>query len=608
MASDHPFQMLFESFGRLPSSHSDLVNRSAYEELTSVLQVPLESAGRCILLRAPRAGHGKTHLLSRVQHFLAGNHEFIPLHLTGSRIDALSVTEDALKRLTRALPAGGGLSVLDLVARKLFAYSLQPLVISGEVPCQDREGALSALKTRPVETFDFHHPNAVTAHWARENFEVLGPRLSMELAQRAEVAVREVSFWVTALFRYAATPVDHPGRAGALGLEVAGQVVSDNVAMDRLSALLALVSLLHRVVLVADDLEGFSADESAALRFAAFVGSVRQSAERVDVILSLNKDVWDNAFVPRLSGGLADRLSEVLIELEPLTEEEIVALFDSRAPGLGKEVLERVDSDERHARGLIRAAGIAWVTAANERSSARSLVDAVEPAEQEELEEQPAAKMEAGLEVEAAQDLVDSALPEETSAAADQEAAAPAETFPTTDVEPADDAFTFGNEEPASSPGASIFEAAPTFSPGEPVVHSEPVPPVFQPVAEPEASPAAESVFQPVFQPVREEAPAQAFQPAEPEQAASIFQAVQETQDPSVFQAVHEEAAPPVFQPYANEEPTPPAPAAAFEPVQPSSEFGPPKFTPPGEAPQEPNEEMDRVDDLLRQFRERYGR
>ena len=87
--------------------------------------------------------------------------------------------------------------------------------------------------------------------------------------------------------------------------------------MERLEALLGLLTLLMRVVLVADDLEGFSTDETAALRLAAFLGSLRQSVERLDVILSLNQDIWQSAFVPRLSGGLADRLSEVVVELEP---------------------------------------------------------------------------------------------------------------------------------------------------------------------------------------------------------------------------------------------------------------------------------------------------
>ena len=123
--------------------------------------------------------------------------------------------------------------------------------------------------------------------------------------------------------------------------------------------------MLMRVVLVADDLEGFSTDETAALRLAAFLGSLRQSVERLDVILSLNQDIWESAFVPRLSGGLADRLSEVVVELDPLTEIEMVALLDSRVPGLGRRVLDadRRGSAGTHARGLIRAAGIAWLKA-----------------------------------------------------------------------------------------------------------------------------------------------------------------------------------------------------------------------------------------------------
>ena len=264
MAHDHPFQLLFETLGRVPSAHAESVNRQAFEILSDILTVPLEKTGRCILLRAPRAGHGKTHLLSRIQHQFGASYEFIPLHSTfGSRIDAASVMDDTLRRLVRQLPASGGLTVLDLVTRRLFAAALQPLVSSGEVPCQDREGALTALRARPIETFDFHHPNAVTAHWARENFEVLGQRLSMELAQRSNLPVSEVAFWVDALFRFAAAPLENSSRIGML----AGSLHSGTgLEMARLEALLGMLTLVMRVVLVADDLEGFSADETAALR------------------------------------------------------------------------------------------------------------------------------------------------------------------------------------------------------------------------------------------------------------------------------------------------------------------------------------------------------
>jgi hypothetical protein len=363
MASDHPFQHLFETLGRVPAAHAVSVNRQAYEILSDILSVPVGKTGRCVLLRAPRAGHGKTHLLSRIQHQMGATTEFIPLMAaSGCRIDAASVTDDTLRRLVRQLPASGGLTVLDLLTRRLFASALQPLVQSGEVPCQDKEEALTALRLRPIETFDFHHPSAVTAHWARENFEVLGQRLAIELARRGGFSVSGTSFWMDALFRFSSAPLDHSGRVRGLVDEAHH---ASGMEMERLEALLGLLTQLMRVVLIADELEEFYTDETAALRLAAFLGTLRQSVERLDVILSLNQDIWQSAFAERLSAGLADRLSEVVVELEPLTEAEMVALLDSRVPGLGHRVLDRIDvaAAGTHARGLIRAAGLAWLKA-----------------------------------------------------------------------------------------------------------------------------------------------------------------------------------------------------------------------------------------------------
>lgn len=491
MANEHPFQLLFETLGRVPAAHAESVNRQAYEVLSDILSVPLEKPGRCILLRAPRAGHGKTHLLSRIQHQLGATHEFIPLHAAfGSRIDATTVIDDTLRRLVRQLPAAGGLCVLDLVTRRLFAAALQPLVGSGEVPCQDREGALTALRTRPVETFDFHHPNAVTAHWSRENFEVLGQRLSLELAHRCDLPVREIAFWVDALFRFASAPLENPNRVRILAESVHS---GTDVAIERLEALLGLLTLQMRVVLVADDLEGFSADESAALKLAAFLGALRQSVDRLDVILSLNQDIWESAFLPRLSGGLADRLSEVVVELEPLNEAEMEALLDSRVPGLGRRVLDHIDvpSAGTHARGLIRAAGMAWLKA--------TAMDAAPP-------------VAAAVEVPAPAKEVDSW---------------PAPEF------------------------------APAAVSSEPLAYQTPVDSPFQ--AEPAAPAPEPGIFQP---PV--DAPFQTPRPAFVPQSAAVV---------------------------------PPAPEPALPPAAEPTVTAPPAAA-----------NTDRVDDMLRQFRDRYGR
>ncbi len=635
MASEHPFQLLFETLGRVPSACAESVNRQAYEILTEILSVPVEKTGRCILLRAPRAGHGKTHLLSRIQHSLSASHEFIPLQAAfGSRIDAASVTDDTLRTLVRQLPAAGGLTTLDLVTRRLFASALQPLVGSGEVPCQDREGALTALRTRPVETFDFHHPNAVTAHWARENFEVLSHRLSLELAQRGGLPVAGVSFWVDALFRFASTPVENPSRVRALADEVHGM---KGLEMERLEAILGLLTQLMRVVLVADDVEGFSTDETAALRLAAFLGSLRQPVERLDVILSLNQDVWVNAFVPRLSGGLADRLSEVVVELDPLTQSDMLALLESRAPGLGHQILQRIDTPSAgtHARGLIRAAGMAWLKASAGVSEVASVTPPPTP---EILRPVAIAPVEASL-PQAVVTHTEPVLAVEAPAVVMPPPQAPAAS-PFVAAELLEPAHPFAVQEvqqlvPLKRAAEPVTEAPPTawppptFTPA-PAEAEIPAPSQVQPsapaIAHPWGAPpshqaiisqAVEPVASPfnrvepatvvtqtasltnvadIIQALSQQAPA-----AQPAPEAPSFQAVAE----SPFRVIHEPAvalAEPVIHL------TPGVVEAHASVVSPFQQVPSQEPAPTSDVPPVSSADTDRVDDLLKQFRERYGK
>lgn len=612
MANDHPFQHLFETLGRTPIAHAESVNRQAYEILSDILTVPVEKTGRCILLRAPRAGHGKTHLLSRIQHQLGASYEFIPLlSAFGCRIDASTVLDDTLRRLVRQLPASGGLCMLDLVTRRLFASALQPLVSSGEVPCQDREGALTALRTRPIETFDFHHPNAITAHWARENFEVLGQRLGLELAQRCGLPVREVSFWVDVLFRFSSTPLENNSRVRLLAESVHG---STGMEMERLEALLGLTTLLMRVVLVADDLEGFSTDETSALRLAAFLGSLRQSVERLDVILSLNQDIWQSAFLPRLSGGLADRLSEVVVELEPLKEAEMAALLESRVPGLGSRVLERIDMGAAgtHARGLIRAAGLAWLKATAMDTAPAPVVAPV-----------PATFI---------------VPPPETP---------PPQVTPPPVPEPQPEIATEPvavNEPvtPEPEPPAPVLEVAPVIDlpPNlPPVIQPQPfapVPEVDEPVAEvippavvhpaawpaPEFSPAPlvgilqepEVFYEPVASLIPPAPPVAAPEPLMASYAPSDWQesppaAPQWNPPPPIVETrpapLHVDS--PFHAAAKLADANPPAPAFTPSGWQQPQPFIPPAV-PPAVPPPPTPADTDRVDDLLRQFRDRYGR
>ncbi len=360
MTQDHPFRVLFESFGRMPLAHAEVVNQHAYRELCRILAVPLVQPGACTLLRAPRAGHGKTHLLSRLRHRFESTHDCILLRAAGGyQVHAGTVIEDVLRHLFNGTPGGAG---VDELARRLLALGLAPLVESGQVPSQDRERALEALREHPLETLNFQHAAAMTAHWLRENYEVLSVRLSAELARECGLPTREIRFWLDLLYAYTASEGGVVERQERIEQAVLATGSGEAVIMTRLEALLGLMTLVKRVVLIADDLEGFSTDSSAALRFASFVMAMRQSVQRLEFVLSLNQDVWDGVFVPCLSDGLTDRLSERLIELQPLTEPEMVALLECRAPGSGGALLPRIDRGRAgsHARGVIREAAAAW--------------------------------------------------------------------------------------------------------------------------------------------------------------------------------------------------------------------------------------------------------
>lgn len=375
MVEQLTIQPFFDSLSQACAPHAPGVNAAATARMERVLTSPVDAPGRGILLRAPRAGFGKSHLLAHVQQRLGGSHEFLPLQpLDGSRIDPAGAIEAALRRLTRPLPAGGGLTGLDLQARRLLSLALQPLVSSGEVPCQDREAALSALRQRPVETFDFHHSQAVTAHWTKENFEVLGPRLALEISRRTGTSLNESSFWLASLFRFAVATPEHPGRTGL----IIQSAVSD-AGIERYSAFLALLSLIGRVVVVADDLEGVHADPPVALRFASFIAAVRQEAPRVDVVVSVNDDIWHSAFAPALSGGLQDRLGEVEIRLDPLDEAAMESLLEVRVPGRGAALRGRLGlgPGDFYARRVLR---VAAELAEDGRFSAAAAMPAAPPA------------------------------------------------------------------------------------------------------------------------------------------------------------------------------------------------------------------------------------
>lgn len=260
------------------------------------------------------------------------------------------------------LPAGGGLTLLDLLARRILAIGLEPLVRSGEVPSQDRDGALQALQLRPVETFDFHNDDAVTAQWAITNFTLLGPRLTTQLADRLHARYRPVEWWVELLFRYSSAPLEQNSRNNSLFETVFGVEQNEAEMHERLVTFLNLVGLVTSPVLVLDEVEGLSSSPEAGLQLATFLNILHQSCKKLALIISVNGDIWETAFLPRLPCGLKDRLNDIVVDLQPLSREDALAILRDRAGERADEIAEALDFDKGvvYPRGLIREASAIW--------------------------------------------------------------------------------------------------------------------------------------------------------------------------------------------------------------------------------------------------------
>jgi hypothetical protein len=363
MSAENPFQSRFQVLSQAPACHADLVNQHAYSAMRARLCVPVAHPGRCLMLRSPRAGYGKTHLLAQLQCQMGATHEFIAIDpVGGCQVDARTVAEGVFRRLSRVIPATGGVTVLDLVARRWLSLGLLPLLKSGEVPSHNLEDALAALQNRPIQTMDFHDPGAVTAHWTRDHFALLGPRMCAEIAQQASLPAADVAFWVDVLFRYATQPLGYPARGVVVNQAIRMVMEEGSGGLDRLGILLSLLCHLTRLVLVVDELEGLAGDQAAALRLASYISQLQQRVERIDVIVSVNRDVWEGTFAPRLGSGLRDRLEEVVIELEPMNEAAVMDLLEARSKGSAGALLAQSSDPSalRSAREWLLAACESW--------------------------------------------------------------------------------------------------------------------------------------------------------------------------------------------------------------------------------------------------------
>ena len=318
--------------------------------------------GVLVSLRAPRAGYGKTMLLSRLREEMRGASVMVPIDLSAdSRIDEKDVLGRLLDQLTSVLPGKRGLTRLDFSVRRILANALIPLVESGEVPSPNRTESLRSLRESPEKVFDFQKESAAVAQWVRVQFSALSPRFVSVIGHSCGGVTGDLSQWFSALARFAMAPIEKRDRNQDLLNEIireGGQLQTGMSDHGALISFLKLITTTDNVVLVVDEMDGLFCDSEAAIRVANTLIGLRQAAPRIKVIFSVNDDVWESTFARRIPLGMQDRFEDSVIRLQPLDEGRVIELLRIRHIDGAEDLRRKIDlnDEELYPRAILRAA------------------------------------------------------------------------------------------------------------------------------------------------------------------------------------------------------------------------------------------------------------
>ena len=370
----NPFTSNFESF---EGPMSPLVENLHGDKFDQLKELITSGEGVLVSLRAPRAGYGKTMLLSRLREELRGNSVMVPIDLsTDSRINEKDILVRLLDQFTSVLPGKRDLTRLDFSVRRILANALIPLVESGEVPSPNRTESLRSLRETPEQVFEFHKESAAVAQWVRGQFQALAPRFLSVIGQSCGGVTGDLSQWFTVLSRFAMAPVESRSKNQDLLTEVSreGDRFQNGMSYHGpLTSFLKLITTTENIVLVVDEMDGLFRDSEAALRVANTLIGLRQAAPRIKVIFSVNDDVWESTFSRRIPLGMQDRFEDSVIRLQPLDEASVLELLRIRHVDGAEDLRQKIDLNDGdlYPRAILRAArDIIDLQATSEKSAA----------------------------------------------------------------------------------------------------------------------------------------------------------------------------------------------------------------------------------------------
>jgi len=306
------------------------LNRDVVERVAGAVQELGSSVGKpLLLLTAPRAGYGKTHLLGRVAAAASDQGVAMPLAFRSDmELGWPAISLEALDILRRQPARIAGWSRLQEICTGIFSSLVVRLIRSGKLPCANQEQAIRVLSGSPVDLFREGSQARLIGDWLRKHYGQL--RKPMAELVRLVPGVSNADTWVDALFACA-----HHGTQASVDSVV--QMAAGS--RESFFLWLRLVALWRPAVLLVDHLDGFYRQEQAGLKIATMLLHLIE-IDGVHVVLSLNQDVWQATFAHHLPSAVEDRLTSAQFLLQGLSAGDALDLVRLRLGGVDLPVDE----------------------------------------------------------------------------------------------------------------------------------------------------------------------------------------------------------------------------------------------------------------------------
>jgi len=296
-------------------------------QLTATIDERQSSAGRAggqplLLLTAPRAGYGKTHLLGRLAAAANGQVVLVPLAFRlEDQIGISAVAVRGLESMARAESGREGWTKLREACAGVCAALVRRLIENGTLPCANPEQAVRVLSGDPVEIFDEKGSARLIGEWVRRFEGQLRKPMTEQTMKRVPAIPAALESWVDAM-------LNHALDGGMSRMAVLRALAADE-SNEGPVTWLRLLGLWRPVVLLVDHLDAYYRNPEAGLRIASLLLDMSEM-DGVHVVLSLNQDVWQATFGHHLPSAMEDRLTTAQMLLRGINEIEAATLLRLR--------------------------------------------------------------------------------------------------------------------------------------------------------------------------------------------------------------------------------------------------------------------------------------